>query len=73
MNPNQQAALVSFAYNLGENFYGRKGFETLTKALSNIDTFDKVPDALKLYNKSGGKKLNGLERRRNAEANLWSS
>jgi GH24 family phage-related lysozyme (muramidase) len=73
MNPNQQAALVSFAYNLGENFYGRKGFETLTKALSNVDTFDKVPDALKLYNKSGGKKLDGLVRRRKAEANLWLS
>jgi GH24 family phage-related lysozyme (muramidase) len=71
MNPNQQAALVSFAYNLGENFYGRKGFETLTKALSNVDTFDKVPDALKLYNKSGGKKLDGLVRRRKAEADLW--
>jgi GH24 family phage-related lysozyme (muramidase) len=73
MNPNQQAALVSFAYNLGENFYGRKGFETLTKALSNVDTFDKVPDALKLYNKSGGKKLDGLVRRRKAEADLWLS
>lgn len=75
MNQNQQAALISFAYNMknGQNFYGRKGFETLTEAVSSVDNFKNVPAALRLYNKSGGKKLKGLVRRRNAEANLWSS
>lgn len=74
MSPNQQAALISFAYNMknGQNFYGRKGFETLTEAVSSVDNFKNVPAALRLYNKSGGKKLKGLVRRRNAEANLWS-
>ena len=74
MNENQQAALISFAYNMknGQNFYGRKGFETLTEAVSSVNNFKNVPAALRLYNKSGGKKLKGLVRRRNAEANLWS-
>jgi lysozyme len=73
MNPNQQAALISFAYNVGPSFYGRKGFETLTEAVSSVDNFKNVPAALRLYNKSGGKKLKGLVRRRNAEANLWQN
>jgi len=75
MNPNQQAALISFAYNMknGQNFYGSKGFETLTEAVSSVDNFKNVPAALRLYNKSGGKKLKGLVRRRNAEANLWQN
>ena len=73
MNPNQQAALISFAYNVGPNFYGQKGFETLTKAVSSVDSFDQVPRALRLYVKSGGKKLKGLVKRRNAEATLWQS
>ena len=69
MNQNQQAALISFAYNMknGQNFYGRKGFETLTEAVSSVDNFKNVPAALRLYNKSG------LVKRRNAEANLWLS
>lgn len=73
MNENQQAAIVSFAYNVGPNFYGRKGFETITKALSNIDNLKDVPAALALYKKSGGKTLRGLERRRAAEAQLFST
>lgn len=74
MNPNQQGALISFAYNMkgGQYFYGKKDFETLTKAVSKVENFDKVPAALLLYNKSGGKKLKGLVRRRKAEADLWS-
>jgi GH24 family phage-related lysozyme (muramidase) len=74
MNPNQQSALISFAYNMknGQNFYGNKKFETLTKAVSSVDNFKNVPAALLLYNKSGGKFSNGLARRRKAEAALWS-
>jgi len=71
LNENQRAALISFAYNLGENFYGRRGFETITKALSDKKNLNNVPNALMLYVKAGGKKLKGLERRRKAEADLW--
>ena len=73
MNANQQAAIISFAYNVGENFYGRKGFETITKALSSVENFTDVPKALALYKKSGGKTLAGLVRRRAAEAKLFNT
>ena len=71
MNPNQQSALVSFAYNVGPNFYGKENFQTITNALSNQQNWSQVPNALKMYNKSGGEVLRGLERRRAAEAALW--
>ena len=73
LNMNQQDALISFGYNVGPDFYGKKDFETITKALSTIDTLKTVPDAIKLYNKSGGKVLNGLINRRKAEIDLWNS
>jgi lysozyme len=72
MTPNQQAALISFSYNAGQNFYGREKYKALSKVLSSVDTFDKVPATLLLYNTSGGQKLKGLVRRRKAEAALWS-
>lgn len=71
MNTNQKDALISFGYNVGPNFYGHKNFETITKALSSEQGFAGVPNALKLYNKSGGKVLRGLITRRAAEGNLW--
>lgn len=70
MTEYQQAALISFAWNLGAHFYGSQGFETITKVLGRRQ-WDLVPSALKLYNKSGGKTLDGLVRRRHAEADLW--
>jgi lysozyme len=73
LNMNQQDALISFGYNVGPDFYGKKDFETITKALSTVDTLKTVPDALKLYKKSGGKVLNGLINRRKAEIDLWNS
>jgi len=73
MNPNQQAALTSFAYNVGPGFYGREGFETITKALKTEQGLANVPSALSLYNKSDGKALEGLKRRRKAEGALWNS
>ena len=33
LTDRQKSALVSFAYNLGSDFYGAKGFETITKRL----------------------------------------
>lgn len=73
LNPNQQGALISFGYNVGPNFYGSKGFETITKCLNCEKNLSGVPEALKLYKKSGGKTLPGLIKRREQEAQLWSS
>ena len=78
MNANQQAALISFAYNMGPNFYGAKNRETITAALKSPLTWYKVPAILPLYNKAtsqtSGKLvvLQGLVKRRKAEANLWN-
>ena len=73
LNPNQQGALISFGYNVGPNFYGSKGFESITKCLSCEENLGGVPEALKKYNKSGGRTLPGLVTRREAEGTLWSS
>lgn len=72
MNQNQKDAIISFAYNAGENFYGREGYETITRALSKVENFKDVPAALALYKKSNGKVLNGLIKRRAAEAALFT-
>jgi lysozyme len=72
MNHNQQASLIGFAYNTGGSFYGAKGYETITKHLKNKD-WEKVDDAIHLYNKSGGEVRRGLIRRRKMEADMWNS
>lgn len=69
LNRNQQGALLSFAWNLGANFYGSKGFETITRALNN--DLSAVPEAMMLYVKAGGKTLEGLVNRRKEEGELW--
>jgi lysozyme len=70
MQAGQQASILSLAYNVGPNFYGSKGYETITQNLKNKE-WDKVPDTLLLYNKAGGKVLRGLQTRRQEEASLW--
>jgi lysozyme len=72
MNENQQGALLSFAYNLGANFYGSSGFNTITKVLKE-KRWNEVPKVLELYRNPGSKVEAGLLRRRRAEGNLWSS
>jgi len=72
MNHHQQASLIGFAYNTGGSFYGSKGYETISKHLRDKNWGD-VDDAMKLYNKSGGKVRNGLIRRRESEANMWNT
>ena len=69
MNENQQGALLSFAYNLGANFYGSSDFNTITRVLKNKE-WSKVPDALYLYHNPGSNVEAGLKRRRIAEGNL---
>jgi lysozyme len=70
MNENQQGAILSFAYNLGANFYGNTDFNTITRVLKNKE-WNKVPDALYLYRNPGTNVELGLTRRRKAEGYLW--
>lgn len=70
MNNNQRGALLSFAYNLGANFYGSSDFNTITRRLK-FKQWDAVPDALFLYRNPGSKVEAGLARRRKAEGDLW--
>lgn len=71
MSEEQVGALLSFAYNLGANFYGSEGFETITRRLRNKE-WDLVPSALLLYCNPGSSVEAGLKRRRAAEGELWS-
>jgi GH24 family phage-related lysozyme (muramidase) len=61
---------LSFAYNLGANFYNNSGYETITRVLKNKE-WDKVPAALELYRNPGSDVELGLLRRRKAEGKLW--
>lgn len=72
MNNNQKSALISFAYNLGANFYGSSGFNTITKVLRE-KKWNEVPTALELYRNPGSSVEAGLLRRRKREGQLWKS
>jgi len=71
MNENQQGALLSFAYNLGANFYGSPDFNTITRVLRGKE-WHNVPKALYLYRNPGTNVEKGLARRRTAEGSLWN-
>jgi GH24 family phage-related lysozyme (muramidase) len=71
MNINQRSALISFGYNLGANFYGSSGFNTISKCLKEKRWKD-VPAAMMLYVNPGSSVEAGLRRRRAAEGSLWS-
>lgn len=71
MDVGKQAALMSFAYNTGGAFYGAKGYETISGHLQRKE-WDKVPEAMKLYNRSAGKVRGGLVTRRAEEGQMWS-
>ncbi len=64
LNQNQFDALVSFTYNCGQS--------NLKKLIANR-TLGQIADALLLYNKSGGKVLSGLVKRREAEQALFNT
>jgi len=70
MNDYQRGALLSFAYNLGANFYGSREYGTITRVLKNKE-WGKVPAALELYRNPGSDVEAGLLRRRIAEGKLW--
>ena len=72
MTAHQRAALLSFTYNVGSNWYGSSGFNTITARVMDAQ-FDRVPDALMLYVNPGTPVEAGLRRRRDAEGRLWAS
>jgi len=72
MDAQQRAALISFAYNLGENWYGSEGFATLSKAIERSD-WNAVPRVLELYRDPGTDVEAGLLRRRRAEGVMFAS
>jgi len=67
LSQNQFDALVSWVYNLGP---ANLKSSTMLKVL-NAGNYDEVPAQMKRWNKAGGKVLEGLIRRREAEANLF--
>jgi GH24 family phage-related lysozyme (muramidase) len=70
LSSHQQAALLSFTYNCGPNWFGSNGFATLSRCLQQGE-LEQVPAALLLYINPGGPSEAGLRRRRKAEAALW--
>ncbi len=69
LNVNQEAALVSFAYNVGSG--GLEG-STLRQLLNGGD-YGSVRAQLMRWNRGGGKVMEGLTRRRAAEADLFET
>lgn len=69
INQNQFDALVSFIYNLGTTNFASS---TLLKKLNSGD-FTGAALEFRRWNKAGGKVMNGLTRRREAEANLFNT
>lgn len=72
MNDNQRGTLLSFAYNLGANFYGSGNFNTITRILRER-RWNEVPKVLEMYRNPGSSVEAGLLRRRKAEGKLWIS
>jgi lysozyme len=67
LEQNQFDAMVSWVFNLGS---GNLSSSTLLKKLNDSE-YDEVPTQIKRWNKAGGKVLDGLIRRREAEALLF--
>ena len=67
LTQNQRDALIAWTFNLGPT---NLKSSTLLKEL-NAGNYEKVPSEMKRWNKAGGKVLNGLTRRREAEALLF--
>ena len=67
LNQNQFDALIAWTFNLGS---GNLSSSTLLKKLNNSE-YDEVPAQIRRWNKAAGKVLDGLIRRREAEALLF--
>ena len=69
LNQNQFDPMVSWVYNLGSS---NPQASTLLKVL-NAGDYEGVPAQIMRWNKAGGKVLEGLTRRRQAEADLFAN
>jgi lysozyme len=69
LKQNEFDALVAWTYNLGPS---NLRSSTMLKRL-NDSTFDEVPSEMRRWNKAGGEVVNGLVRRREAEALLFKN
>ena len=67
LGQNQFDALVSWTYNLGG---GNLSASTMLKVL-NAGEYEEVPNQMLRWNKAGGKVLEGLTRRRQAEGDMF--
>ena len=67
LEQNQFDALTSWTYNLGPS---NLNSSTMLKKINEKD-WEEVPNQIKRWNKAGGKVLEGLVRRREAEALLF--
>ena len=70
LNDNQFSALVSFAFNLGTGALSKSTLLKKVNANSNDKT---IEDEFMRWVSAGGKRLNGLVRRRTAESKLYFS
>ena len=68
LTPNQFAALISFAYNLGE---GSLKQSTLRKVVNETPNNPYIRECFAMWVNANGKPIAGLLRRRNAEADLY--
>lgn len=74
MNDHQRGALYSFAYNLGTGFYQGRHFQSITSICDSPERWNDdqwIKAQFVKYNKSNGRVLAGLTRRREAEAELF--
>ena len=69
LTQNQFDALVAWTFNLGPTNLNES---TMLRKL-NYGDYESVPDEMRRWNKAGGEVLNGLVRRRDAEAKLFIS
>jgi lysozyme len=70
LNEKQMAALISFAFNLG---MGALQKSTLLKLVNSNPSSPQIRNEFMKWVNAGGKPLNGLIRRRKAEADLYFS
>jgi lysozyme len=73
MSDGQKSALISFAYNLGANFYGdMDNFGSITRDLRDKN-WANVPTTLLKYRNPGSAFEEGLRKRRTEEGEVWTS
>ena len=72
LGSNRQSALISFAWNMGFNFFEVEGFEDMQEALKegvdHPEAYEDIGCIFGLYSKSYGGQLPGLMYRREVES-----